>query len=514
MRNNQPVSQREYELPENATLMSTTDTESRIAYANAAFVDVSGFTREEIQGQPHNIVRHPDMPAEAFADMWATLKRGEPWTALVKNRRKDGDHYWVRANAMPLVRNGKPVGYMSVRTKPSREEVDAAGRLYQDFREGSAGQRRFHKGLIIQGGWKRWASAFKTMPVRWRMRGALATLLPASVIGAAVLGMSGMPLAGLGGIVAAMLLLVSGWLEAQISRPLERVMAQALRVASGESQQVEHMDRVDEIGMTLRTISQLGLMFRWLIDDVSEQVLNVQGASSEIAQGNSDLSVRTEQAASNVQDTASSMTQMTATVKSNAETAAQANELSGSASTEAAKGGKAMSQVVATMEEISSSSKRIGDIISVIDGIAFQTNILALNAAVEAARAGEQGRGFAVVAGEVRGLAQRSASAAKEIKALIGASVEKVDSGAQLVNDAGQTMDNIVAQVRRVSDLIAEISLATSEQSAGISQVGDAIGDLDRITQQNAALVEQSAAAAQSLKQQANRLVEAVGVFR
>ncbi|AJG17741.1 PAS domain-containing methyl-accepting chemotaxis protein [Cupriavidus basilensis] len=514
MRNNQPVSQREYELPENATLMSTTDTESRIAYANAAFVDVSGFTREEIRGQPHNIVRHPDMPAEAFADMWATLKSGEPWTALVKNRRKDGDHYWVRANAMPLVRNGKPVGYMSVRTKPSREEIDAAGRLYQDFHEGSAGQRRFHKGLIIQGGWKRWASAFKTMPVRWRIRGALATLLPASVIGAAALGMSGMPLAGLGGIVAVMLLLVCGWLEAQISRPLERVMAQALRVASGESQQVEHMDRVDEIGMTLRTISQLGLMFRWLIDDVSEQVLNVQGASSEIAQGNSDLSVRTEQAASNVQDTASSMTQMTATVKSNAETAAQANALSGSASTEAAKGGKAMSQVVATMEEISSSSKRIADIISVIDGIAFQTNILALNAAVEAARAGEEGRGFAVVAGEVRGLAQRSASAAKEIKALIGASVEKVDSGAQLVNDAGQTMDNIVAQVRRVSDLIAEISLATSEQSTGISQVGDAIGDLDRITQQNAALVEQSAAAAQSLKQQANRLVEAVGVFR
>ncbi|MHA7678924.1 methyl-accepting chemotaxis protein [Cupriavidus sp. PET2-C1] len=514
MRNNQPVSQREYELPENATLMSTTDTESRIAYANAAFVDVSGFTREEIQGQPHNIVRHPDMPAEAFADMWATLKSGEPWTALVKNRRKDGDHYWVRANAMPLVRNGKPVGYMSVRTKPSREEIDAAGRLYQDFREGSAGQRRFHKGLIIQGGWKRWASAFKTMPVRWRIRGALATLLPASVIGAATLGMGGMPLAGLGGIVAAMLMLVSGWLEAQISRPLERVMEQALRVASGESQQVEHMDRVDEIGMTLRTISQLGLMFRWLIDDVSEQVLNVQGASSEIAQGNSDLSLRTEQAASNVQDTASSMTQMTATVRSNAETAAQANALSGSASSEAAKGGEAMSQVVATMEEISSSSKRIADIISVIDGIAFQTNILALNAAVEAARAGEQGRGFAVVAGEVRGLAQRSASAAKEIKALIGASVEKVDSGAQRVNDAGQTMDNIVAQVRRVSDLIAEISLATSEQSAGISQVGDAIGDLDRITQQNAALVEQSAAAAQSLKQQANRLVEAVGVFR
>ena len=514
MRNNQPVSQREYELPENATLMSTTDTESRIAYANAAFVDVSGFTREEIQGQPHNIVRHPDMPAEAFADMWATLKRGEPWTALVKNRRKDGDHYWVRANAMPLVRNGKPVGYMSVRTKPSREEIDAAGRLYQDFREGSAGQRRFHKGLIIQGGWKRWASAFKTMPVRWRIRGALATLLPASVIGAAALGMSGMPLAGLGGIVAAMLLLVSGWLEAQISRPLERVMAQALRVASGESQQVEHMDRVDEIGMTLRTISQLGLMFRWLIDDVSEQVLNVQGASSEIAQGNSDLSARTEQAASNVQDTASSMTQMTATVKSNAETAAQANELSGSASTEAAKGGKAMSQVVATMEEISSSSKRIGDIISVIDGIAFQTNILALNAAVEAARAGEQGRGFAVVASEVRSLAGRSAEAAKEIKSLITASVERVEQGSTLVDKAGATMTEVVSAIRRVTDIVGEISAASSEQSAGVSQVGEAITQMDQATQQNAALVEESAAAADSLKNQAQQLVQAVAVFR
>ncbi|MDF3838831.1 methyl-accepting chemotaxis protein [Cupriavidus basilensis] len=514
MRNNQPVSQREYELPEDATLMSTTDTQSHIAYANAAFIDVSGFTREEIQGQPHNIVRHPDMPAEAFADMWATLKGGEPWTALVKNRRKDGDHYWVRANAMPLIRNGKPVGYMSVRTKPTREEIGAAENLYRDFRDGNANGRRFHKGLILHAGWKRWASLFQTMPVRLRIRSALAALLPVCLVGAAALGMGGMALAGLGAIVAGMLVLVCAWLEAQISRPLEQMMAQALRVASGESQKVEHMNRVDEIGMTLRTISQLGLMFRWLIDDVSEQVLNVQSASSEIAQGNTDLSTRTEQAASNVQDTASSMTQMTATVKSNAETAAQANELSGSASAAAAKGGQAMTQVVATMEDISTSSKRIADIIGVIDGIAFQTNILALNAAVEAARAGEQGRGFAVVAGEVRGLAQRSASAAKEIKELIGASVEKVDSGARLVDDAGKTMDNIVAQVRRVSDLIAEISLATAEQSAGIGQVGDAIGDLDHITQQNAALVEQSAAAAQSLKQQANRLVEAVGVFR
>jgi aerotaxis receptor len=240
----------------------------------------------------------------------------------------------------------------------------------------------------------------------------------------------------------------------------------------------------------------------------------VQTATAEIAQGNNDLSVRTEQAAASVQETASSMEQMTATVKNNADTASQATALSGSASSAAAKGGRAVSDVVNTMNEITHSSKKIADIIGVIDSIAFQTNILALNAAVEAARAGEQGRGFAVVASEVRSLAQRSAEAAKEIKTLIGASVEKVESGSRQVDDAGKTMDDIVAQVKRVSDLIAEIGSATIEQSAGITQVGQAIGHLDEITQQNAALVEESAAASESLKQQATRLVEAVGVFR
>ncbi|WER48993.1 methyl-accepting chemotaxis protein [Cupriavidus sp. WKF15] len=514
MRNNQPVTQREFEFPDNATLMSTTDTQSYVTYANAAFVEVSGFTREEIQGQPHNLVRHPDMPGEAFADMWATLKGGEPWTALVKNRRKNGDHYWVRANATPVVRHGRPVGYMSVRTKASHEEIAAAEALYREFREGRAGKRRFHKGLIVRTGFMGWTSMFQTMPVRWRVRLALLALVPACTAGAWCMGLSGMALGGFAGIMALVSMLASWWLQVQISRPLEEVLQQALRVASGESQQAVHMNRVDEIGMTLRTISQLGLMFRWLIDDVSEQVINVQTASNEIARGNSDLSARTEQAASNVQETSSSMTQMTATVKSNAETAAQANTLSGSASDAAERGGRAVSQVVSTMDEITESSKRIADIISVIDGIAFQTNILALNAAVEAARAGEQGRGFAVVAGEVRSLAQRSANAAKEIKGLIDVSVHNVASGARLVDDAGKTMDDIVEQVRRVSDLIAEISAATAEQSSGITQVGGAVSDLDHITQQNAALVEQSAAAAESLKQQTTRLVEAVSVFR
>jgi aerotaxis receptor len=495
MRNNQPVTQQEFEFPDNATLMSTTDTESYVTYANAAFMQVSGFSHEEIQGQPHNVVRHPDMPKEAFADMWSTLKGGEPWTALVKNRRKNGDHYWVRANATPVVRNGKPAGYMSVRTKASREEIAAAEALYRDFREGKAGNRRFHKGLIVRTGLMGWTSVFQTMPVRWRIRSALLSVAPTVALAAWLLGLKGVALAGFAGVSAAVSMFASLWLEAQISRPLEQVREQALRVASGESQKAVHMNRVDEIGMTLRTISQLGLMFRWLIDDVSEQVINVQTASNEIAQGNHDLSVRTEQAATSVQQTAASMTQMTATVKSNAETAVEANQLSGTASHAAAKGGQAVSEVVNTMNEITESSRKIADIIGVIDGIAFQTNILALNAAVEAARAGDQGRGFAVVAGEVRALAQRSA-------------------GSRLVDDAGKTMDDIVAQVKRVSDLIAEISSATEEQSSGVAQVDQAVGDLDHITQQNAALVEQSTAASESLKQQATRLVEAVSVFR
>ncbi|HET7867161.1 MAG TPA: methyl-accepting chemotaxis protein [Burkholderiaceae bacterium] len=514
MRDNQPITQHEYTLPGDVTLMSTTDAQSHITSANEAFVQVSGYTLEELQGQPHNLVRHPDMPAEAFADMWATLKDGEPWTAVVKNRRKNGDHYWVRANATPVVRDGRPAGYMSVRTAASREEIAAAEGLYREFREGRAGNRRFHKGLIVGTGLMAWTSVLQTLPVRWRIRAALLAMVPASVLGAWALGLTAAALTGFAAVAAALSVLASWWLEAQIAGPLEQLREQALRVASGECRAPLQTDRVDEIGITLRTVGQLGLMFRWLIDDVSGQVLNVQAATGEIAQGTGDLSARTEQAAASVEQTASSMEQMTASVRSNADTAHQANQLSGSACEAAAHGGRAVSEVVQTMDEITRSSKKIADIIGVIDVIAFQTNILALNAAVEAARAGEQGRGFAVVASEVRGLAQRSADAAKEIKALISASVSSVESGARLVDGAGRAMEDIVSQVKRVSGLIAEISVATAEQSDGIAQVGQAVGHLDKITQQNAALVEQSSAASESLKQQAMRLVEAVSVFR
>ncbi|KVB41125.1 aerotaxis receptor Aer, partial [Burkholderia cepacia] len=385
MRNNQPVTQQEFDFPDDVTLMSTTDANSIITYANTTFAQVSGFTTEELVGQPHNVVRHPDMPREAFADMWATLQRGEPWTALVKNRRKNGDHYWVRANAIPVMRNGEPQGYMSVRTKAPHDESAAADALYRALRDGKAGQRRFHKGLVIRTGLLRIASLSQTMSVRARVHSALCVLAPAVVGAGWACGLAGGGLAAFAGVTVGVAAAAGLWLDAQIVRPLKRLHDQALNVATGESRRGVRMNRVDEIGMTLRTINQLGLMFRWLVDDVSEQVHNVQRASNEIAQGNNDLSARTEQAASSVQETAASMAEMTATVDSNAETALQANRLAMSASEAAGRGGQAVGEVVATMSDITASSRKISDIIGVIDGIAFQTNILALNAAVEAA---------------------------------------------------------------------------------------------------------------------------------
>jgi aerotaxis receptor len=514
MRNNQPVTQRDYLFPDSLTLLSTTDTQSHITYVNEAFVEVSGFNREEIMGQPHNTVRHPDMPAEAFADMWATLKAGQSWTALIKNRRKNGDHYWVRANATPIQRDGVVTGYMSVRTKPEAQEVTAAEDLYRRFREGRAGGLAFHKGVIVRIGLMGWTSLFQVLPVRWRVRLAAVLMVTVPLVAALVAGVSGMPLAvvGVGLLVGA--LLGTMMLEMQVASPLSVILAQAQTVASGQAGRNISLNRVDEIGMLLRAVNQAGLNLRSLVDDISERASSVDQSSSDVAQGNHDLSARTESQASALEETAAAMEQLSATVKQNADSARQANQLAQSASTVAVNGGEVVAKVVDTMKGINDSSKKIADIISVIDGIAFQTNILALNAAVEAARAGEQGRGFAVVATEVRSLAGRSADAAKEIKNLISASVERVEQGTVLADQAGATMTEVVGSIRRVTDLMGEISAASNEQSQGVAQIGEAIQQMDQVTQQNAALVEEMAATASSLKSQAQELVSTVAVFK
>ena len=312
---------------------------------------------------------------------------------------------------------------------------------------------------------------------------------------------------GLGALIA--------WrITASITAPIGRAVVVAERIARGDLTSQVEVRIHDETGRLLEAIAAMQERLRTLVGEIGQTADSILVASSEVASGNLDLSQRTEQTSHNLQSAASSLVDLTGTVSQSADSARQANQLASTASDAATRGGEVVGQVVRTMDTISASSRKIEDIISVIDGIAFQTNILALNAAVEAARAGEQGRGFAVVASEVRSLAQRSADAAKEIKALIHASVERVEQGTTLVDKAGATMNEVVSAIRRVTDIVGEISAASSEQSAGVAQVGEAVMQMDQATQQNAALVEQSAAAADSLKVQAQQLVQAVAVFR
>ena len=317
------------------------------------------------------------------------------------------------------------------------------------------------------------------------------------------------------GLIAAALGMGLAWvITRSITRPLVQAVGVAQSVAQGQLGNAMAIDRSDETGDLLQTLQAMDQSLVQIVTNVRQGSDAIATATTQIATGNLDLSGRTEEQASALEQTTAAMHELSGTVAQNYESGKQASALAETAAQVAMRGGKVVAEVVDTMEAINTSSRKIADIIGIIDSIAFQTNILALNAAVEAARAGEQGRGFAVVASEVRGLAQRSADAAREIKTLIGASVEKVENGTQLVSEAGRSMEGIVAQVQRVSDLIGEISSATSEQTTGISQVGEAVTQLDQVTQQNAALVEQSAAAADSLRHQAAKLAEVVSVFR
>ena len=318
---------------------------------------------------------------------------------------------------------------------------------------------------------------------------------------------------GLAGLAILLACGIAFWVTRSITRPLNEAVGVAQKVAAGDLTSSVEVKSKDETGMLLQALKDMNENLKKIVGEVRSSSEAIGSGTKQIASGNADLSQRTEEQASSLEETASSMEELTSTVKQNAENAKQANQLAIGASAVAVKGGTVVSEVVGTMSSINESSKKIVDIISVIDGIAFQTNILALNAAVEAARAGEQGRGFAVVASEVRNLAQRSAAAAKEIKALIGDSVDKVGAGTKLVDEAGKTMEEIVTSVKRVTDIMSEITAASQEQSAGIEQVNQAITQMDEVTQQNAALVEQAAAAAESMQEQTQSLTQAVAEF-
>jgi aerotaxis receptor len=670
MRNNQPVTVNEYRIRPDQSLISRTDTKGKITYVNSDFLEVSGFAEEELLGAPHNIVRHPDMPPEAFDDLWQCLKAGQAWTGMVKNRRKNGDYYWVLANATPILENGTVTGYTSVRTMPTQEQIAATDQAYALFKRGQATGLTIRHGQVVKTGILGRLGALRRLKISGRINLALGIMAlimvavsVASIVGlrqsnanlAAVYNDRTVPITQIDTIVRllnrsdiaileaiasgspddakeakrhveenakliddtwaaylktyltsdekrladkfsadyaqytkeglnrAAIALGSGNLEevkqlhantmkksfltlrsdvndlmtlqtqlaqeetiaadaryrtllafviaalgvaiafaAAIAVYLSRVIVRPLVRAVGLTKQIAACNLAnnitvqsnDEIGQLYHALNVMQGSLSNIVSGVRRNAEQIAAGASEIASGNADLSARTESQASSLEETASSMEELTSTVKNNADNSNSARQLIHGARDTAAEGGIAMGRMVNTMNSISTTSKRVTDIIGVIDGIAFQTNILALNAAVEAARAGEQGRGFAVVASEVRNLAQRSAAAAKEIKDLISFSVAQVDAGSAEVLQVQERMEQIVRGVQQVTELMGEIASASQEQSSGIEQVNEAVMQMDQVTQQNAALVEQAAAAAEEQQRRSRELMQEVAVFR
>ncbi len=518
MRVNLPVSNNEYDYPGEELLMSTTDKSGVITHCNAAFMRVSGYTMDELMGQPHNLVRHPDMPPEAFKDLWTTIGHGRSWCGIVKNRRKNGDHYWVRANVTPIVINGKPQGYMSVRAKPTREEVHAAEALYAKLREErEAGAKSFilHAGRVRHTGWRNWIGMLQRASFTQRLTVMLLPMMAVALV-PTLMGWSGPQVAAL---QAALMLGLGAWLLWRFHRRITAALRDANRLASDIAgcnlgTPGCHVDGRHPMALLMERLQQIQINLWAVVGDARGEIGAFSQISSGIARGAQDLSARTESQASSLEQTAASMEELASTVRQSAESAQQVLRESERSADLAQRGGQAVAQVSAVVQAIEQSSRKMGQIISTIEGIAFQTNILALNAAVEAARAGEQGRGFAVVASEVRALAQRSAAAAGEIKGLIGESSAHIERGAGQMQSAGQTIEQVVQSVAHVNQLMGQIGVATREQSIGIAQVNDAVTDLDRVTQQNAALVEESAAAARTMSVNAGVLGRTLEVFK
>ncbi len=515
MRTNLPVTGKEARLGTNDLLVSRTDTQGRITYVNPAFVRVSGFQADELVGQPHNVIRHPDMPPEAFADLWKALKAGRPWTGLVKNRARNGDHYWVRANVTPIRERGQITGYLSVRTAPQRAHVEAAERAYQSLRGPHASKLTVENGAVVRRGLPLLLLRVRRLPITTRMGGFLVGLLGALGMIVTAQMMDGAWTRALTVATAAFAAAwtVAGWAWLHLTwlRPLTQAREAAELTASGDLSGRFPASADPGVSDLMKAMSQTTVNVRAIIDDVGRSVHGLHQWAHEIAAGNGELAERTDAQSGALKQTAESIEQLTGTVRQTADSAQRVDSLAQTAAGQAEQGGQAVERVVQTMHSIAQASDRIGKIVGVIDTIAFQTNILALNAAVEAARAGDQGKGFAVVAGEVRSLATRCTAAAAEISGLIRDSIKRVEDGAASVDEAGTTMQTIVHSVQQVSGFVSEIASASHEQSARLDQINEAIVAMEQSTERNARMVEDTTRLAGSLEAQANMLASTVG---
>ncbi|MEZ2742447.1 methyl-accepting chemotaxis protein [Paenalcaligenes hominis] len=525
MRKNFPITTIEHKLRHDQYLISKTDLKGRITYANPAFVEISGFDREELLGKAHNIVRHPHIPPSVFKDMWDTLQAGKPWTGIVKNRRKDGGFYWVHALVCPIIESDTVIGYASVRVRPTDEQIQTAETLYEKLNNNTLNGYTLREGNVVPTGWRKVLSwlklpfkrTFSFSMLRMVTLNAAATLTMAYFAFTGGIPTEHMPWA-LGGL-AVLLVVVYAYgfkIAKGMTKPVENAALMAQQIAAGNL--LLNIDTANHEGHheTSKLYFCLDLMRKGLTAIATDTHAGIQ-ASQDVAQeihsNNTLLSARTQNQADSLQQTAASMEELTITVQQNADNAQEASRLAERSMHTAQQGGQVVNELVTTMQDIHHRSKQIADIINVIDGIAFQTNILALNAAVESARAGEAGRGFAVVAGEVRSLAQRSAQAANEIKTLIDASVERVAAGARQAEHAGTTMHDVVTAVDQVNQIIHDIASASTEQATGLQQVHRAMEQMDGVTQQNNQLVGELGRTVEQLSAHAQSLDQAIRVL-
>ena len=497
MRINMPVTGVERHLGENEFIVSKTDLKGMITYVNRPFLEISGYTEEELIGKPHNLIRHPDMPPGAFADLWDTLKQGKPWRGLVKNRCKNGDYYWVMANANPFWKNGEIKGYMSLRTRPTRAQVEYAERLYRQFREGTARGLTVKEGNVVRSGVLGWFGALARLNIKARATLAFAAILSLLLHLGWSADMQGR-IALLG--VAAVTSYVWWLLAYRVLGKLDEAVRACQMVASGNLVTEVEADLTDEMSRLMHAIITMAGNAESIVTDVSRAAYSIADASSEVSDTAHTMSSDTQAQAASVEQVGASVEQIASSISRNTDNAKVTEGVAAQVARQAEQGGAIVRETVEAMKSIAG---RVG----VIDDIAYQTNLLALNAAIEAARAGEAGKGFAVVAAEVRKLAERSQVAAQQIGTLADSSVAKAEQ-------AGKFLDEIVPNINKTSNLVQEMVSAGEEQSCGASQINGAMGQLNKITQQNASAAEELAATSEGMNHQASQLQRLTGFFR